>query len=217
MPETERTFLLPFDSAAAAVAARDRVLGGVLQPMALDLWNPAASASIGNRAWMLAVRAGGNQAAVERYERELAQLGEGVALDNDRQETLWNRIREFTPYFLAEHPDGAVVRVSCTLKELGAVMESFPGPEGASEGTPVLARAGSGVCYGYFTSAAAVSAWMNGPSGRGWKAVIEFAPESREQLDLWPSPGADLEVMRRIKLLFDPSNLMNRGRLYNRL
>jgi FAD/FMN-containing dehydrogenase len=48
--------------------------------------------------------------------------------------------------------------------------------------------------------------------------VIEFSPEARQQtLDLWPSPGADFEIMKRVKNLFDPSNLLNRGRLYRRI
>src|SRR5215472_12943122 len=60
MPETERSFLLPFDSATAAVEARNKILAGVLQPAAIDIWNPQAASTIGNRAWILAVRAGGN-------------------------------------------------------------------------------------------------------------------------------------------------------------
>jgi len=210
MPETERSFLLAFDSAAAAIGARNRVLRGWLQPAALDLCNPPAGASLGNRAWMLAVRVGGNQAAVDRCERELAELGSGVALDNAHQETLWRHIEEFTPTFLASHADGAVVRVSCTLKELESVCSSFDGP--------VLARAGSGVCYGYFEQAPAAAEWMRRAAERGWKAVMEFSPEDRGLApDLWPCAGKDLEMMRRIKKLFDPSNLLNRGRLYNRI
>ena len=74
MPEVERSFLLPFDSLAAAMAARNRILKGGLQPAAIDLLNPAAAGDLGNRAWLLAVRAGGNAAAVERYEREIRAL-----------------------------------------------------------------------------------------------------------------------------------------------
>ena len=214
MPETERSFLLPFDSASEAIAARDKVLGGALQPSALGLWNPAAGATIGNRAWILAVRAGGNQAVVDRYEHELAPFGDGVALDNDRQQTLWRHIAEFTPQFLARHADGAVVRASCTLKEVENVMASFDGP--------ALARAGSGVCYGYFERCDDAAGWLGEAAKRGWRALMEFAPEERKKtFDLWPAaegtlpPG--LEMMRRIKALFDPSNLLNRGRLYNRI
>ena len=187
---------------AAAIAARNRVLTGVLQPAAIDLLNPAAGATLGNRAWLLAIRAGGNTRAVDRYERELAPLADGVALENERQETLWRHIEEFTPRFLATHPDGAVVRTSCTLKELEGAISSCDGP--------ALARAGSGVCYAYFPSSGGIRL--------GPKAVIEFSPEAgKRTLDLWPAPGGDFEIMQRVKNLFDPANLLNRGRLYRRI
>ena len=119
-------------------------------------------------------------------------------------------MENFTPRFLASHDDGAVVRASCTLKEVEAVMASFPGS--------AVARAGSGVCYGYFERTDDAVAWISEAAGRGWTAVIEFAPDSRRQsLDLWPSPGSDFGIMQRIKNLFDPSNLLNRGRLFRHL
>ncbi len=209
-PERERSFLLSFPSLDAAVAARNRVLQSDLQPSALDLLNPAAARSLGNDAWTLAIRAGGNAAVMNRYEREMANLADGVAFDDSRQETLWEHIQEFTPRHLERNPDGAVVRASCTLKGVEGAMASF---EGAA-----LARAGSGVCYGYFEQAEHAAAWVSKAIERGWKVLIEFAPESRKPiLDLWPAPGPDLELMKRIKNLFDPQNLLNRGRLYRRI
>jgi FAD/FMN-containing dehydrogenase len=102
------------------------------------------------------------------------------------------------------------VRASCTLKELEIVMASMEGP--------ALARAGSGVVYGCFETCDAAAAWLAAAIQKGWKAVIDFAPEERKSgLDLWPAPGADLEIMKRVKNLFDPKNLLNRGRLYNRI
>jgi glycolate oxidase FAD binding subunit len=209
-PETERSFLLPFENVADAVAARDRILNGVLQPAAIDLLNPAAGAAMGNRTWLLAVRAGGNSAAMLRYERALAELAAGVAYDDERQTSLWQYLQELTPTFLGQYQNGAVVRVSCTLKELQAVLESFPGP--------ALARAGSGVCYGYFERVEAASAWLSGAVQRGWKAVVEYCPAVwKHDVEMWPAPGGDMEIMRRIKRLFDPENLLNRGRLYRRI
>jgi len=209
-PECERSFLISFDSAAHAIAARNRILTGVLQPAALDLLNPDAAATLGHRAWVLAVRAGGNQDAIVRYERELAPLGDAVALEGREQESLWRHIEDFTVGFLARRPDSAVVRASCTLKEVERVMASFAGA--------ALARAGSGVCYGYFEDCAAAASWAAAAAGHGWKAVVEFAPNERKsEFDLWPAPGADFELMRRVKKLFDPENLLNRGRLYRRL
>ncbi len=210
MPEVERSFLLPFESAGLAAEARNRILSSSLQPAALDLLNPPAGETVGNRAWVLVVRAAGNAAAAERYERELAGLATGVALDGEQHEKLWRHIQEFTPGFLARHPSGAVVRVSCTLKETQPVMEHFDGP--------ALARAGSGVCYGYWESVDRAADFLKEAAARGWKSVMEFAAEGRkERLDLWPSPGGDFALMQRIKNLFDPGNLLNRGRLYGRI
>ena len=206
-PEHQRSFMLAFDDLPSAIAGRDRILRGALTPAAIDLLNPAAAAGLGSRGWTLAIRAGGNSAALNRYERELAELGTGVVFDDYRQETLWRHIEDFVPRHLELHRDGAIVRVSCTLKGMEPVVGSFPGL--------VLARAGSGVCYGCFEQAEAAAAWMSQAVSSGWKAVIEFAPEAKKpSLDLWPAPGADLEIMKRIKTLFDPSNLLNRGRLY---
>src|SRR5579864_8244459 len=133
-PDQERSFLLSFDSLTAAIAARNRILQGVLQP---------------------------------------------AAFEGARHELLWRHIESFTPRHLARHANGAVVRASCTLKGVEEVIGSFAGP--------AIARAGSGVCYGYFEECEPTAAWMSAAAGRRWKAVIEFAPESREPLpDLWP-------------------------------
>ena len=210
MPESERAFLLPFADCGSAIAARNRILESPLQPSAIDLLNPAAGAGLGKPSYLLAVRAGGNARAVDRYERELAPLADGVALEGAQLEALWQRIREFTPVFLATHPAGAVVRSSCTLKGVEAEMATFPGP--------AIARAASGVCYGYFDSLPAAMEWRRSAEGRGCRAVIEFAPEAaKATLELWPAPGSDFELMRGVKRLFDPSNLLNRGRLYGRI
>ena len=179
----------------------------MLQPAAIDLFNPPAA---GGPSWVLAVRAAGNQAAVERYERDLASLGDAVALEGAPQEEFWRRVEEFTPRHLAAHSDGAVVRVSCTLKDL----ERFMAPLAV----PAVARAGSGLCYAYFDETGSAARWLAETVGQGSRAVIEFAPEARKpQLELWPAPGNDFEIMRRLKALFDPSNLLNRGRLYHRI
>ncbi len=212
MPAAERAFLLPFPTAAAATGARNRILRSPLAPAAIDLLNPAAGATLGNAAFLLAVRAAGNAAAVDRYERELGAIGEGVAVEGPQFETLWTHIREFTPRWLARHAAGAVLRVSCTLKEVEGAVASFPGP--------AIARAGSGICYGYFETIPAALEWRR-EHGARFTHVIEFAPESaKPELELWPAaanPQSDFELMSRVKNMFDPDNLLNRGRLYGRI
>jgi len=180
-----------------------------LQAAAMDLLNPPAAAMLRRQGWLLAVEAGGNAAAIDRYARELSAMG-AAYLGQIKGEQLWRAIQDFTPYFLGAHPRGAVARVSCTLKELGAVMGTIDGP--------AIARAGSGVAYAYFAEAERATAWVAATARVHAKAVIEFAPDDcRERLDLWPAPGHDLETIERIKRMFDPQNLLNRGRLYRRL
>jgi FAD/FMN-containing dehydrogenase len=47
---------------------------------------------------------------------------------------------------------------------------------------------------------------------------VEFAPQGfRESTELWPRPGNDFAMMKKIKDMFDPRGLLNCGRLYGRI
>lgn len=207
MPPESRTLVLPCASLGEAMAARTPLIRGALQPAAVDLLNPQASARLGYEGFLLVIRAGGNRAVLDRFSRELPSA---AALEEQEADALWLRIQDFTPAFLSEHAGGAIVRVSCLLSELSEVIQSAR--------APVVARAGSGVAYGYFADWRIAGDWVAQATGRGWKAVVEFAPEAAKgDLDLWPAPGSDLEIMGRIKRLLDPGNVLNRGRLYGRI
>jgi glycolate oxidase FAD binding subunit len=209
-PPAERSFLFACAGLGAALAARDGVLRGVLQPSAIDLLSPAAGDLLGRRTWLLAIRAGGNRAAMDRYGRELARFGDLETLEGESHGAFWNQVQEFTPSYLAAYTGATVVRASCTLKEIESLLSSFPGP--------AVARAGNGVAWLHFEQPAAAAEWMAQTAGRGWKAVVEFAPEAaKSSLELWPGPVADLETMKRVKRMFDPDGLLNRGRLYGRI
>lgn len=203
MPAVERTFLMTFESAAEAVAARDRILSSVLQPTAIDLLTDGQYA--------LAVQAGGNAAVAARWEAEMRGLSAACSvLGGAEQETFWAGVREFVPRFLAGRPGACVVRVACRLAQLRDVLESTT--------APLLARAGSGVVYACFEDSSTAAAWLAASVRKDWKAIMEFAPEAeKDSLDLWPAPGPDFEIMKRVKEMFDPQRLLNRDRLYRRI
>lgn len=207
-PSFERTFRFTFSDLDEAFAARDAILRSVLQPAAMDLAHSDVL-GVAGPGWVLAVQAGGNAAAIDRYQRELSAMGaQPVPAGEDA--AFWRGIQDFTPRFLAGHPHGAAVRVSCTLKEMKAVMQSIPGL--------AIARAGSGVCYAHFEQACGAAEFAAAAARDHRETVVEFAPEDlKESLDLWPSPGPGLEIMKRIKHMFDPHNLLNRGRLYRHI
>jgi glycolate oxidase FAD binding subunit len=197
-PKLLRTFRWQGGKRDEAIEQRDAVLRGPLQPMAIDLLKADGD-------YTLLVEAGGSEAVLARYGRELDAF---EALDEIEARERWLAVRETAPTWLAAHPEGAVIRVSCTLGEVGTVIENLPGP--------ALARAGTGVCYGYFEHAEAAGEWA--ASTRTGAAVVEFAPQTyREHATLWPAPGNDLGLMKQVKHMFDPQGILNPGRLYGQI
>jgi glycolate oxidase FAD binding subunit len=196
-PAVSRTFILSHPTLQAAMAMRDRILQGVLQPAALDVVNPAAAQRLGLDGYCVLMQAGGSEAVMQRYTRELS----GAEVRED--DSLWAGVREFTPNWLRDNPGGAVVRQSTTLQ---GVLEALSRASG-----PALARAGNGVVYVYHSDAANAKV-------EGAKGAVEFSPEPiKRSLALWPQPGSDFPVMQKVKQLFDPKLLLNRGRLYGRI
>lgn len=202
-PEIEKTALLHFDTIDAALETRDRILRGVLQPAAVDLLNPLATAGMGERGFVLAVQFGGNAAVVARYARELG----GTILEGAAHESFWATVTQYPQRFVEKFTGGAVARVSSTLTQLREVLASLD--------TPAIARAATGVTHAYFSRTDTAVKWLKSAKQRPWKCVIEFSPEAeKERIELWPEPGGDFGMMKKVKQMFDPRNLLNHGRLY---
>jgi glycolate oxidase FAD binding subunit len=207
LPKQSRTILFEYKSSAEAFACRDRILKSILPVAALDLLNPQAATRCGCApAWTVALRA---VTAVSRYG---AEFPGGRDVDC---ETFWIEVREFTPRYLHEHPNAVVTRYSTTHTGLRDLMEALEGP--------AVARAGSGVLYGYQTEPPAAPPLPNrdrkeaGHRGHATDAaprVVEYGPPG---LDRWPSPGAGFPLMQRVKQMLDPKGLLNPGAYYGRI
>jgi glycolate oxidase FAD binding subunit len=209
-PAVSRTILFTFEDLATAIEARNAAIRGVLNPVAVEILNPVLSAHIGLKSFVLAMMFAGNQAVIERSIREASAFGPARPLAVDEEQRFWNSLYAVTPRFLEKFRDGAVVRVSTTLSECG---EALAGIEG-----PGHAHAASGVVRGWFTRPDAAARCVAEAVKRGWKAVVEFSSGSaRNKMTLWPEPGGDFAIMKQIKHMFDPENLLNRGRLFGQL
>ncbi len=221
-PPKEKTFVLAFPSLEPALQARGAVLRGVLQPSAIDLANAALSQRLGLKlrpGFWLMIEAGGIDAVLGRYERELktiarqCETAEFAALEADEAESLWRPVRDFPalppPNGSPETARGAVVRISTTLARLG---EAFA----AAGDWPALARAGTGVTYVRCEDSPAELAGR--ARAAGLYVVIEScSTNDKDNLELWADPGPEFDLMVRIKNNLDPQNILNHGRLYNRL
>jgi glycolate oxidase FAD binding subunit len=193
-----RTFVLGGRALPDLFLQRSRMLSGVLQPSAIDIVNAELATRLGlPGAPHLLVQATGSTRVLTRFEQELAgyRVVDGM---------LWSRVREWMPEWLAQTPGGAIVRVSTSLTDQSGLLAEASGP--------ALARAGSGVAYAGFARPEQVQRWTR--SG----AVVEFRPlEENPQLELWPQPGDALELMVKVKSLYDPRRILNPGRFYGRL
>lgn len=210
-PAVARTILLTFEDLPTALEARNSAIRGVLNPVAVEILNPILSAQVGLKNFTLAVMFAGNGAVIERSIREASALGPARPLAVEEEQRFWNSLQAVTPRFLEKFRDGgAVVRISTTLAQCGEALGSIEGP--------AHAHAASGVVRGWFTRPDAAARCVADAVKRGWKAVVEFSSESaRPNMTLWPEPGGDFAIMKEIKRMFDPENLLNRGRLFGQL
>ena len=210
LPKLSRTILLTFGDLKSAMEARDAAIRGVLNPVAVELLNPVLSAQLMLKSFTLAIQFAGNEAVIERSLREAGAFGPGRALTLDEERHFWNALTEVTPKFLDKFADGAVVRLSTSITDCAAALESIDAPGHA--------HAASGVVRGWFSRPENAARCAAAANKRGWKAVIEFSTEAaKSKLVLWPEPGADFAIMEQVKHMFDPDNLLNRGRLFGRI
>jgi glycolate oxidase FAD binding subunit len=207
LPPVSRTVLIAFDDVKAAFAARDAAIRGVLNPVAVDVLNPILAAPMNLKGFVLALMFAGSDAVIERSQRDAEAFGPGRILSVEDEQRFWHALRNATPRHMEKFKDGAVVKVSATLRDCAEALASV---EGAGH-----AHAASGIVRGWFSRPETASRWLSACAAKGWKGVVEFSGESaRQNLTLWPSPGGDFEIMKRIKRMFDPEGLLNSGRLY---
>ena len=215
IPSAASTLLFSFDTIKAAMEARDAAIRGVLNPAAVDVLNPILVAQLNPgglnlKGCVLALSFVGNAAVIERANRDAEAFGSVRALLAEEESRFWSGLRHVTPRHMEKFREGVVCRVSTSLADCGEALESVEGPGHA--------HAGSGIVRAWFSRADGVSRWLEAAVKRGWRAVAEYSAESaRPNLTLWPAPGSDFEIMKKIKNMFDPEGLLNRGRLYGRL
>jgi glycolate oxidase FAD binding subunit len=210
IPAASRTLLFNCADVKAAMEVRDAAIRSFLNPAAVDIINPVLAAQLKLKGFVVAVLFAGNDAVVSRSTREAEKLGAVRSLPPEEEQKFWMSLRQITPRHLEKFKDGVVARVSTTIADCGAALESS---EGAA-----LAHAASGIVRAWFSRPDTASRFLAASAKHGWKCVVEFSGESaRRNLTLWPEPGGDFAIMKNIKNMFDPHGLLNTGRLFNLL
>jgi glycolate dehydrogenase FAD-binding subunit len=219
-PDEVRTFGLSSDSLEALLSLRRDLVGSTLQPLALDLLNTEAAQHLGfdlPARYSLFAEMGGNRALMDRCQGEFEKLAlaDGgtalMTLTGEAALSLWRSIRELTPTVLKAQPASVVLRVSGLPAGIGQIVR-------AAADRAVLIRAGAAVGYIYGSDLEDALRCLAEARSLGLTVVVEHAPVGqREGLESWADPGSEIEIMRLIKQRFDPSLLLNRGRLFNQI
>ena len=223
-PAEVGTFVFSCDSLEKALDIRQEILGGVLQPIAIDLMNSEAVRDIAPglpTSVSLMLEVGGNQATVKRFEKEFDELAKerpGIdvsSLAADEAASLWRSVQHLTPAKFEANPSTSVIRISSVPT---GIREIFATASAGDSARPLVVRAGVAVGYIYCRDIQDARNCVTDARSRGLSAVVEYAPVGEKQdLEQWADPGPELQIMRRIKESLDPDNLLNRGRLFNRI
>lgn len=214
LPARTESYLLRPATLEGALEWRQALRASALQPIACDLLSSGAARRIGRSGRLIAVRAAGSEQALHRY-REAWREAERIEGDGERE--LWRGIREICPDYMRAEPDGVVLKVSTTLRDMAELWRAID-DEDATVGrfltgvTWTCRRDGSG-------AQARLAEWAK----RGWPGVVEYASHgTRLDQQLWHLPddaaGRNaFALMQKVKQSFDPQGILNRGRLYGRI
>lgn len=211
MPESFASFVFR-GASASLLEVRKQILGGVLQPIAIDWLDAGAAQALGlGGSPALLVEAAGSSSVTRRFNEAFDTLAatHGVSLDGAPEE-LWQRVRECGPNWLNAHPDGALVRCSTVQTRLAELLDLA-----ARCGCAAALRAGNatGLLMAPDTETAgrAIAELRQG----GFRATLEAGPDTLKQgIQQWNAGGSELQLVQRIKADFDPLSLLNPSRLY---
>ena len=235
LPAERATFVASVRGLDSARELRRKILNSPLQPMRMALLD-ATAASLSRagtpldtqtRESELWLETGGTPRVIERSERELEALARDAGveprrLDSHDAEFVWERISDFRTWMVASRPAVLILKaalppaasedfLSCAREEAGK----------AGLFTASFGQTAVGIIYlCLWADRETVTPWAPLISDLRQKAqsvngalIVEQCPsELKSTLDVWGPAGDDLELMRQLKLAWDPKQVLSPGR-----
>ncbi len=211
-PERSASFVFRSASAESLLGARREILGGVLQPVAMDWLDAGAAQAVGlGPQQALVVEAAGSLAVTRRFGAAFRALASARGVDVDAApEGVWERVREIGPDWLAARPHGALLRCSTVQTMLGGLLDLA-----ARCGCAAALRAGNASGLVLAPDGESARRALRELRAGGFRATLEAGSETLKQgVEQWDAAGSELQLMQCIKADFDPLMQLNRGRLY---
>ncbi len=216
-----RTVVLTASTPAPLCELAVRVIASTLEPTVLDIMN---------------LRTGGLYVMTARFEMEPESADEQAAtlvemaraeassrpyysdvqtMQGEAEERLWRQVAVDYP-LASDAANTLIVKASVLPTELVSWLQSL---EQTGLTISWRAHAGHGLVFARLTGdeaalATAVDQLRSAAAaGQGSLVVIDAPPALASKVDVWGSlPAQTLEVMRRLKVRFDPNYILNPGR-----
>jgi glycolate oxidase FAD binding subunit len=230
-PETERSWLIPFDSLDRAGALVQRILDSSLQPNRLELLNRGALRAMAraeDAGAAVALAIGSVREAVESQGRAVLALARSLGGDGHEvaHSDFWSGLGRILHTERDEQT--LLLRVATLIDRVGlGIAELERMATACGFRLLAVAEAGNGVLHARLSGLLAPREWSDSVitplrerlALEGGSCVLEEGPRRlKDQLDVWGpvDPGA-FAIMERLKHAFDPHSLLNPGRFIGRL
>ena len=238
LPAARSAIVGAFSQIGPALDAALAIIKSGLRPAALDLLNGAAYRaaakrvqipSISDRDYFLAAELAGVPGAVERQTMQVHRAitdagGKSLLVEESSQrEGFWRAVIDLGR--TAQRPATMITRFSCRwdgLEKLFLGHEALAESNECEAAIEVYLGVGLGRAAWWLGEspppepskiAAIVVTLRKAAEIAGGPFVVEAAPLGVKKLvDVWGPAGLDFEIMRRIKDLFDPNEVMSPGR-----
>ncbi len=237
-PPARALFVISFAALNGALALRRALAQSSLTPTALELASPALvrlltpnAALVPPGHWAMLVLVGGDATVVERHARDIERMARSASmtalarLDAESMNPLWTRLREFPSLAREVSPAPTLVKCNTLPSELDTLAARAEHLAGRHRLPCALLLRGVGILYvlllpeeaGEETLArlAAAAEELLQTGAEHGSAVVEACPaELKRVVHVWGSTGRrnDLELMRRLKQVFDPDHVLSPGR-----
>lgn len=203
------TFVVYDLSGAEPARLRDALLRAAVPPIAVDYVNNAAADKMRLDGAALLVRFSCFPAVLDRVRADLTERGFSLPdpLPEENEFYVWQRVREWLRTRSEGNADGVVLQISSTNSRVFFDVKAAGGL--------VLARAASGIVWAAYRDTESALDTLQYLETQGRRVLILQASQAvRVARQLWVGQQSDVDIMQKLKSHFDPSGLVNKGRMY---
>lgn len=228
-----RTWTAGFARIEDATEFSQGIRQSALAPSSLDLlnsWSQMDAEIEPHAEWWVTLSAGGSEAVLERYSRELWRIAEAtharsmVTLTDEQRERQWTQLRELPQITIREWHSVTIFKAAVLPSQIGALLSELTALLKATHCTAAILARASGTVYVLLEPNDVIenalerlrdickklfdlAAKMNSLATIPW-----CPPELKRELSIWGAPREDFALMQRVKHAFDPHNIFTPGR-----